>query len=123
MCNDVFTDEQLVYSGSSHTLNCEDTFMSLASRGRIDRVFHANVLKMELGNKLDTYVHRVFEYGCFNGFCQIYVNKMKCQLNVENMIPGHALMYSALKVIKQETLYWLRREVIFSNDIVLLSTL
>ena len=89
MYNDVFADEQLVYSGFSHTLNCEDSLLSLTASGEVDGVFYANVLKMELKDSLVTYVCRVFEYGCFNGFGQTCVDKMKCQLNVENMIPIH----------------------------------
>ena len=89
MHNDVFADEQLVYSGFTHTLNCEDTLLSLASCGEVVGVFYANILKMELGDSLLSYVCGVFEYGCFNGFGQTCVDKMKCSLNVENMIPIH----------------------------------
>ena len=85
----MFADEQLVYSGFSHTLNCEDTLLSLASCGQVNGVFYANVFKLELRDSLNTYVCRVFEYGCFNGFCQTCVNKVKCQLNVKNRIPVH----------------------------------
>ena len=101
MYNNVFADEQLVYSGFSHTLNCEDTLLSLASCGEVDGVFYANVLKMELGDSLDTYVCRMFEYGCFNGFGQSCVDKMKCQLNVENMIPIH--VFNQLDVENDKT--------------------
>ena len=71
MYNDVFADEQLVYSGFSHTLNCEDSLLSLTASGEVDGVFYANVLKMELRDSLVTYVCRVFEYGCFNDLVKL----------------------------------------------------
>ena len=68
----------LLMKSFSHTLNCEDTLLSLASCGEVDGVFYANILKMELGDSLLSYVCGVFEYGCFNGFGQTCVDKMKC---------------------------------------------
>ena len=99
--NDVFADGQLVYSGFSYALNCEDILLSLAGCGEVDGAFYANVLKMELGDSLDTYGCRMFEYCCFNGFGHSCVDKMKCQLNVENMIPIH--VFTLLDVENDKT--------------------
>lgn len=82
-------DEQLPYPGFSHTLNCEDTLLSFASCGEVDGVFYTNILKIKLIDSLHTYVHRMFQHGCFNGFCQTCIDKMKYQINVKNKIQIH----------------------------------